>query len=222
MANEDWRPVVGFDGRYDVSSLGRVRNVRTGHIKKSCKKLTGEYRLMSLCPLGGRSRAYSLHRIVASAFLGPCPEGLQCAHLNGDPSDNRAANLAYVTAKQNNAHKHLHGTAQHGERHHAARLTNTVVLQLRQRARDGEDIIPLAKEFGFERSAVCDAIVGRTWRHLPGAVRSISRTKLTEDDVRHIRQSHGRLTSTELAGKYGVTRSCIKNIWYGKTFARVI
>lgn len=169
MASEEWRPIVGFEGRYEVSDLGRVRGLRFGRVKKDTEKQGKRYRLVGLSK-NNRGRSYSVHRLVAEAFHGPCPEGMECCHLNGDPADNRAANLTYATRKENHAHKLLHGTEQIGERHGQARLTDSVVLSIRRRVRCGEQFTALASEFGVTDTCVRRAATGYTWRHLPNAL----------------------------------------------------
>jgi len=63
-------------------------------------------------------KTYLVHRLVAAAFIGPCPDGLQVRHLDGNPSNNNVINLAYSTAKENNADMDLHGTRyQHNRTH---------------------------------------------------------------------------------------------------------
>jgi hypothetical protein len=138
--SEEWRPIEGFEGLYEVSNLGRFRNAQTGLIRRTQAKAGTGYRIITLMK-NGRCNTRSVHRLVAHAFLGPRPDGLQCAHLSGDPGDNRAANLAYTTAKENNSHKHLHGTAQMGERHNFAKMTEADVLHIRATVRDWKGVL---------------------------------------------------------------------------------
>jgi hypothetical protein len=97
-STETWRPAVGFEG-YEVSSHGHVRNARTGHVLKSCRNNRGYFQAF----LSIRRRVIRplVSRLVAEAFIGPCPPGLHVDHVNGNPADNRAENLEYVTAKEN-------------------------------------------------------------------------------------------------------------------------
>ena len=48
-----------------------------------------------------KSQVVTVHCLVAYSFLGPRPEGFEIDHVNGDPSDNRACNLEYVTREEN-------------------------------------------------------------------------------------------------------------------------
>lgn len=47
------------------------------------------------------SRSFLVHRLVLGAFVGPCPAGMECRHLNGDSTDNRVENLAWGTHVEN-------------------------------------------------------------------------------------------------------------------------
>ena len=94
---EEWRPVVGYEGRYEVSSLGRIRRVK---IIIPSKKKHG-YMQVSLVDGNGVRKSLRLHRIVAEAFL-PNPDGKpQVNHRDEDPENNRADNLEWATAEEN-------------------------------------------------------------------------------------------------------------------------
>lgn len=117
---EEWRPVE-IDGRatrYQVSNQGRVRalhtkkvrredgsvkHVLTSYVLKPFTKASG-YLYLSLC-IDGKLRHIYVHTLVAAAFLGPRPQGLQVDHINGESQDNRARNLRYVTPRENLANR---------------------------------------------------------------------------------------------------------------------
>ena len=104
MPNEDattevWKPVVGYEGIYEVSNLGHVRSVR---LLCPFKNSYG-YACLTLRHKGAK-RFVAVHRLVAQAFLGSRPTGLQTNHVNGDKMDPRLANLHYVTARENTLH----------------------------------------------------------------------------------------------------------------------
>jgi hypothetical protein len=113
---EIWRPSLRFP-RYEASSLGRIRNTKTGRVLRPYRMRNG-YLQVNLC-----RRSVTAHTIVLEAFLGPRPAGCQAWHLNGDRADNRAENLIWETALENNRRKALHGTQPAGDKHPCARKT---------------------------------------------------------------------------------------------------
>jgi hypothetical protein len=90
---EEWRAVPGYEGRYEVSDLGRVRKYADTHSDGD------GYPCVSM----GRRGAPRLpvHCMVALAFLGPRPQGAVVRHLNDDPRDARLANLRYGSRAEN-------------------------------------------------------------------------------------------------------------------------
>lgn len=94
---EKWLPVVGYEGLYEVSNLGRIRRVK---IIEPTKKKHG-YMQISLVDRNGVRKSFRLHRIVAEAFI-PNPEGKpQVNHRDENPENNRAVNLEWATAEEN-------------------------------------------------------------------------------------------------------------------------
>jgi len=107
VSEEIWKDVVGFEGIYQVSSLGRVKRVmgyqcRKERILKPQQHRSG-YLSISLSRDGQVSRK-SVHRMVLEAHVGPAPEGCEANHRNGNVTDNRVANLEWVTKSENNQH----------------------------------------------------------------------------------------------------------------------
>lgn len=116
----------------------------------------------------GRKREYSLHALVALAFHGPRPPGMDVCHNNGDRFDNRAVNLRYATRGENvrDGIEHAKGVSRnHGERHWLAKLTSEQVAEIRRRRSAGETATRLAAEFGVSLSHVSGLINGRSRTH---------------------------------------------------------
>lgn len=93
---ESWRPVAGYEDRYLVSDQGRVWSTRAGRCLRLSFHSGGGYLLACL---SGRTR--SVHRLVLEAFVGSCPEGMECCHGPGGPTDNRLVNLRWDTHQAN-------------------------------------------------------------------------------------------------------------------------
>jgi hypothetical protein len=105
---EAWRPIEGYPD-YEVSSLGRVRSLKWGKVRiLKASRGAQDYRAVDL--YANRVRVTLLvHRLVARAFLGPRPDGLETRHLSGDKADNSVANLRYGTHSENMQDRVLHG-----------------------------------------------------------------------------------------------------------------
>ncbi len=105
LPNEEWRWVVGYEGRYQVSNMGRVRSFRIingGRDQRGRKTV----RLI----VDGKGKTYLVHRLVAIAFFGPRPGNSVIRHLDGNIWNNTEANLRYGTQKENIADEIIRGT----------------------------------------------------------------------------------------------------------------
>lgn len=108
---EHWRPVPGYEGRYEVSDQGRVRSwvSRPAPRLLSAIPLSNRYVSVALSR-GGFTKQQLLHRVVLAAFVGPCPTGMETRHLDGNRTNNRLTNLAYGTPRENGLDRVRHGT----------------------------------------------------------------------------------------------------------------
>lgn len=96
---EIWKdiPIVGLEGRYQVSSHGRVKNKRTGRILKT-KSTPVEQITLYIKPNGTwRCRVYTISQLVGAAFIGPIPDGYRYHHKNGIYTDHHPQNIGITT-----------------------------------------------------------------------------------------------------------------------------
>jgi hypothetical protein len=105
---ERWLPIAGFEGRYEVSDLGRVLGVTRQRIKQPTIDPQG-YPYVSLSRGKGDSARIRVHVLVTRAFLGPCPEGMEVLHGDGDPTHSALSNLRYGTSSENKFDTVRHG-----------------------------------------------------------------------------------------------------------------
>lgn len=176
---EEWRPVVGYEGQYEVSSLGRVRSLdreieiyqknrylvqrRRGNFLKLSISAVGAYRRVTL-QRDGKGRLKQVHRLVLEAFIGPPGHGEQAAHNDGDSSNNAAGNLRWATPAGNVHDRFAHGTMLLGTVNHAAKLTEHKVRAIR--AVQGRSQQSIADEFGVNQTTVSCILLRKSWKHI--------------------------------------------------------
>lgn len=122
MSDEEWRPVLGYEGGYEVSSLGRVRSLDRTVTRRDCSRHTYRGRVLKqkfqhyYFRIGltkrGVTTSFCVHRLVCEAFHGPRPTSTSVVrHLNGEHTDNRPENLTWGTCAENTADMVRHGRA---------------------------------------------------------------------------------------------------------------
>ncbi len=176
MDKIEWKPVSGYPS-YEASNCGEIRRTQAfrhypaGMLLKQKTDVHG-YQQVTLY-VHGRCGHFGVHRLVALAFFGAPPTGQhQAAHNDGDRKNNHLSNLRWATPSENSLDRTLHGTVpdRKGERHPLAKLNDGLVIEMREERRRGCTYADLAKRYHVPKLTLYDAIVGTTWRHLPGAV----------------------------------------------------
>lgn len=171
---ETWLSVVGFEGLYEVSDLGRVRSTDcilqvTGQSPRRrrgrllvLKPDIGGYLIAQLSKEGQTTQT-RVHVAVLEAFRFDRPPGAFCRHMNGDKKDNRLHNLCWGTRAQNEADKIAHGTSNRGERHGMSKLTYEDVHQIRKSPKSDA---ALARSLGVSRPTITHVRNRSTWKHV--------------------------------------------------------
>lgn len=175
---EVWRPIRGWRGFYEVSSLGRLRSCARVVTKSNGVKQPVRARILrpvtskdgyKRCALSraGRLTTVMVHQMVAFAFKGRRPPGKQTRHRDGIKTNCRASNLCYGTHSQNQRDRIAHGTHNRGERSGKARLTRLDVRAIRRAYGRGDTSHRvLAAEYGVSYSHIRNIVVGRVWAWL--------------------------------------------------------
>lgn len=177
MSEEIWKPVVGYEGLYEVSDRGRVRTL----IKKTrCKSAGGilaqqsapnRYRLVCLTK-DGDDHSRSVHRLVATAFIQNLEGKPTVNHRNGIRDDNRLSNLEWATHAEQQEHARSGGRnwAVRGTARKSAKLTESRVLLLRAMYASGSfSQSEIGAMFGVHQMIVSRIVRMISWSHVPAA-----------------------------------------------------
>lgn len=106
---EEWRPVPDHPN-YEVSNLGRVLSYKAWRNDAGPRILAGWTDEKGYQRVEIDNERAKVHALVLLAFCGPRPAGLEIRHLDGNPQNNRADNLAYGTTSENQYDRVIHGT----------------------------------------------------------------------------------------------------------------
>jgi hypothetical protein len=177
LPGELWRLMPGCM-HYEISSLGRARSlprrtvsgVRGGQILTPTPHGNSGYLAVGVSEDGAHANL-ELHRMVALAFLGPCPAGQIVRHGPNGKLDNRLSELCYGTLSENGWTDRIRdGSLDLGTDLPWTKMTEAIVMECRQRNAEGETQTALALEFGVSAAAMQKALTGESWNYLPGRV----------------------------------------------------
>lgn len=165
---ERWLPVVGQEGFYEVSDLGRIRSldrwVNYGGARSHRRFKRGVIHDPSPLASGHLATRFGkntprvfIHHVVLTAFVGPRPSGMEGCHGPSGPGDNRLTNLRWDTRSQNQR-----DITRHGGRF-SAKLSLSDIVEIREALALGEARRDLATEFGVCRQMIDQIALRQTY-----------------------------------------------------------
>ena len=168
---EEWRWIPEYEGRYEVSNLGRVRSYaryRKPRLLKPYHDPRGYVQMVFT--VDRKPRTHWLHRLVAAAFITNPENKPSVNHINGNKADNSAANLEWATYSENTTHGYRTGLLKppmiRGERGYH-KLTEKDVLAIRAEYVPRKVSHPkLAAKYGVDRRTIEAVLLRRTWTHI--------------------------------------------------------
>jgi len=177
------RPVPGYEGVYDVDTLGRVHSLardiprlRNGSrfvttVQERILKPTIDrygYQAVTLHRDGTPWRV-GVHRLVCLTFHGEPPlADMHAAHKDGVKTNNHPSNLKWATAAENNEDRRAHGAHPMGEALPHTKLNAAKVREVVRRCRSGESQSAVARDMGVSNVAISKVMLGKSWRQVTG------------------------------------------------------
>jgi hypothetical protein len=173
---DDWLPIPGYESLYEVCRAGFVWSlprIQSGNGARGNKMLAPGYNIksgypyVSLCRDGTQEWRY-VHDLVLTAFVRPCPPGMEACHYNDFPWDNRwPENLRWDTRIANHQDADRNDRTARGEQHGQAKLTEASVRDIRARYdAGGVSQTALALEYGIGQMTVSWIVRRKTWAHV--------------------------------------------------------
>lgn len=165
----EWRSIPGWEECYEISDAGQIRSVRSGpgtHVGRILRQWINNkgYPKVMLCRNGGGQQQY-VHRLVAFAFLGPCPDGQIVHHRDHNPLNSHVSNLEYASPSANAIYGYRHGNrrSQQGDTSPHAKLTPEQVQEIRASSGTQRS---LASRYGVNPSTIGRIRRGESWTNV--------------------------------------------------------
>lgn len=172
MSRIEWKPIKDFPD-YEISSYGQIirvvarGGVKVGSILKSRSHNSGYLRVgLSRADIKGQ-KMFTIHYLVARAFIGERPKGYHINHIDGVKINNHYSNLQYITPSENTQHAYNTGLAKSGEKSVLSKLTEKDVIKIRELYATGEFIFSeLGKKYNVDTSTVRSIVKKESWKHI--------------------------------------------------------
>lgn len=160
----EWTAIPGFPG-YSVTRDGHLRGV-SGKVMRQMTAHRGHKYIIAR--RNGRGIKLYTHTAILLTFVGPCPDGQECRHLDGKPANNVIENLRWGTPLENSDDKRRHGTIPRGSASSSAKLTEGDVLEIRRiwNTPGRVSLRELGARFGVSHTAIRRAATGAKWSHI--------------------------------------------------------
>jgi len=173
---EIWKDVIGFEGNYEISNLGRLKglaipkNLKNNYTYIKPELILKLYKINSgyFCAglhKDGKSKTHLIHRIVATAFISNPENKTDVNHKNGIKDDNRAENLEWCTHSENLIHAHKIGLKKPtvGEKANGSKLTEEQVLHIRNSKLSRKQLQIM---YNIQLNTISNIINRKTWKHI--------------------------------------------------------
>ncbi|MGF2656465.1 NUMOD4 motif-containing HNH endonuclease [Serratia marcescens] len=164
--SEIWKPVKGYEERYEVSDQGRVRN--THHRVLTPSKHRDGYLHVKLCN-NGKLRNLFVHRLVATAFIPTAKNKPEVDHIDGVKRNNSVSNLEWVDRRENMKRAVLNGRLtfpdNSGEKNGMAKITEAIAREIKVLGGSVSQT-EIGRRYGISRRAVGMIISGARWPHV--------------------------------------------------------
>lgn len=206
LPGEEWRDIAGFEGKYAVSNMGRVKSLDrqlphkthgTWHIRERIlkqgntgRKYRGQSYLSVMFHVGsGKMECHRVHRLVAEAFI-PNPEGKeQVNHIDGDKTNNRVDNLEWCTAQENINHAWNHGLYENVGKQNARPVINIDTGEVFQSVSEAEHIYNIANSaIQHCASLKTETAAGHRWQYLDEYLSKGKRKPVKNRNTSSVRQ----------------------------------
>jgi hypothetical protein len=172
-----WKPILGFEGYYEISNNGLVKRAKGKTIYKDGRiaffsetilkpSINKKGYLSVYLSKNSKKHTLTIHRIVAIAFIENINNKPQVNHIDGDKKNNSVSNLEWCTNEENRVHAVKNGLTPRGIKHFSAKINDNDVINIRQMFKDGNTAIEIKKHYPISIKTIYSIKYKNTWKHL--------------------------------------------------------
>jgi len=180
ISTEIWKDIPNYIGLYQASNYGNIKSLKkkygnNGNYKEIVLKpypISREHLYVNLYK-ENKIKKYYIHRLILETFVGPCPLGMECRHLDGNPKNNRLENLKWGTHKENVQDSIGHGTSfnvgkdRKGSMCGASKLNEMQIRIILRLLEDGYlTQQEIGEIFGVAQNTISSIKLGVNWKHI--------------------------------------------------------
>jgi hypothetical protein len=164
--DNEWKPIPRHEGYY-ASKDGRIMSRKSGEnfVLIPLKKRDGHLFVFLYDGQGNKKKMY-VHRLILMAWSRMPKRNEEARHLNDIPDDNRLENLEWGTRIENANDKRKNGGLSIGKRNASHKLTDSQVLEIREKYKAGMSSRDIADEYGVAHTTVLKIARGQRWQHV--------------------------------------------------------
>jgi hypothetical protein len=157
---EEWRSIFGWEQWYEISNHGRLRRIAYAQHRNRVMSPSpnSDGYLSTMLSRPDRRQCVGIHRLVAAAFIGKCPRGMEVNHIDGVKTNNAAWNLEFVTSRRQKIHALALGLWHTKVTPEIVRTIRAESLHLTQKA--------IGMKYGIDQSTVSRIVNGHRWNWL--------------------------------------------------------
>lgn len=182
--NIEVRPVVGYEGLYEIDTQGNLYSLRFNKRKKMKPNVNSRGYYKAGLSIDGKYNCVKIHRLVAEAFIDKIAGKEHVNHIDGNKLNNNVNNLEWCTHKENvhhaiknNLFKPFQNIKREGENNGNSKLNNEQVLAI---VKDNRLHKEIAKEYKIDSSHVSTIKNGKYWSSITGI--KYEKTRITSED----------------------------------------
>ena len=160
---EEWKDIIGYEGIYKISNLGRVKRIHGGYRKVLKKSLFKSGYVRVCLTVNAKEKTFRVHRLVAQTFIPNPFNKPYINHIDNNIENNHISNLEWCTSKENKKHCVMQNRQAYGVKNGNSKFKEEDIIKIRSCNLSVKEIMKIYK---MSETNVRDILNRKIWKHL--------------------------------------------------------